>query len=121
MRSNGGEGGGLVGHKMTMVVPLPAHHSSAAIRAAAAKVLDAARATLEQHGDRVNAAHRPRLSQSQIRGRSAGDGPRDGGEAGIDRLAPDVAIRNNDNGVTLPLVLAQEHGAGFEAPKAIRS
>jgi hypothetical protein len=40
------------------------------------------------------------------------------GEAGISRLAPDIALCNDGDGVPLALVFAQEHGAGFEAPRA---
>src|ERR1700730_1938401 len=50
-----------------------------------------------------------------------GDRSRDDGEAGISRLAPDIALCNDGDGVPLALVFAQEHGAGFEAPRAIGS
>jgi hypothetical protein len=49
----------------------------------------------------------------------AGDGPRDGGEAGIGGLAPDKAICNDSNSVPLALVFAHKHGARLEAPGAI--
>jgi hypothetical protein len=49
------------------------------------------------------------------------DGPRDGGEAGIGRLAPDKAIGDDRDGVSLALVFAHEHSAGLEAPRAIGS
>ena len=39
--------------------------------------------------------------------------------AGVSRLAPDIALCNDGNGVPLALVFAQEHGAGFEVPRAI--
>src|SRR3984893_16946991 len=50
-----------------------------------------------------------------------GDSSRDNGEAGISCLAPDIALCNDGDGVPLALVFAQEHGAGFEAPRAIGS
>src|SRR3984893_14908916 len=51
----------------------------------------------------------------------AGDGPRDSREACIGRLAPDIAVWHDRDGVPRALVFAQEHGAGLEAPGAIRS
>ena len=50
-----------------------------------------------------------------------GDSPRDGGQAGIGRLVPDVAICDDRDSVALTLVFAQEHGAGLEAPRVIAS
>src|ERR1700730_2821785 len=46
---------------------------------------------------------------------------RDSREACIGRLAPDIAVWNDSDGVPLALVFAQEHGDGLEAPGAIRS
>src|SRR4029077_19060058 len=43
------------------------------------------------------------------------------GEAGISRLAPDIALCHDGDGVPLALAFAQAHGAGFEAPRAIGS
>src|SRR5437899_13077336 len=51
----------------------------------------------------------------------AGDGARDGGEACVGRLAPHVPARNNRDRVPLALVFAHEHGAGLEAPSAVRA
>src|SRR5262249_25088402 len=48
-----------------------------------------------------------------------GDGSGDGGEAGIGGLAPDKAICNDRDGVTLALVFPHKHGAGLEAPRAV--
>jgi hypothetical protein len=50
-----------------------------------------------------------------------GDGPRDGGEAGIGRLLPDIAVWNDGDGLPLALVLTNKHSAALEAPWAIRS
>jgi ABC-2 type transport system permease protein len=50
-----------------------------------------------------------------------GNRSRDAREAGISRLAPDIALWNNGDSVPLALVFAQEHGAGFEASRAIGS
>src|SRR5712692_9827052 len=49
------------------------------------------------------------------------DGAGDGGEAWVCRLAPHVPTGDHRDGVAVPLVLAHEHGAGLEAPGAVRS
>jgi Protein of unknown function (DUF3489) len=41
-------------------------------------------------------------------------------EAGIGRLAPDVALCNDGDDVPLALVFAHEHSTGFEAPSSAR-
>src|SRR5215831_9062441 len=46
----------------------------------------------------------------------AGDGARDGGEACVGRLAPDVPAPNDGDRVPLALVFADQHGAGLETP-----
>src|SRR5947209_3075672 len=49
----------------------------------------------------------------------AGNRARDGGEAGVGRLAPHVAARTDGDRVPLAPVFAHEHGAGLEAPWAV--
>src|SRR6266851_6809317 len=45
----------------------------------------------------------------------AGDGPRDGREACVGVLTPDIAARHDGDGVALALIFAHQHGAGLEA------
>src|SRR5229473_1148213 len=54
--------------------------------------------------------------RSAARSRPAGDSPRDGREACVGVLAPDIAARHDGDGVARALIFAHQHGAGLEAP-----
>src|SRR5438552_9205344 len=69
-----------------------------------------------QAGSRSPQTWRDMGGESRAAPGRAGDGTRDRREARVDRPLPIEALAGHGDGMALALVIANEHGAGFELP-----